>query len=116
MCFDIFFFLHNSEVVTESPTALVAPAVSANTSPGLTAHAAFEKKMNEQMSKGEVLFDSGPIINAIESNNVSTESNSLAQPQPTKPNKALVLIDFQAKKKRKTETVCVTLTSLFIKF
>lgn len=80
------FLSHNSEVVTESQT-VVAPAVAVNTSPALTAHAALEKKMNEQMSKGEVLFDSGPII-AIESNNVTTESNNSGQPQATKTNKA----------------------------
>lgn len=85
------FILHNSEVVTESKTVL-APTVIANTSTGLTAHAALEKKMNEQMSKGEVLFDSGP-INAIESNTVPTEINSTAQPQATKINKTYIFID-----------------------
>lgn len=78
------FLLYNSEVVGE-PAIALAPAVTAITSPGLTAHAAFEKKMNEQMSKGEVLFDSGPIL-PIESNIVSIES-SAAQPQPIKINK-----------------------------
>lgn len=81
------FLFHNSEVVTEPPTVIAHPAVTENTSPGLTAHAAFEKKMNEQMSKGEVLFDSGPII-AIESNNVLTESNTSVQPQAPKVNKS----------------------------
>lgn len=56
--------IFNSEPAKEAST----PAVNVTTN---IASTAFEKKMNEQMSKGNVLFDS------VLSNSNATESNAL---------------------------------------
>lgn len=48
----------SSEAVAEATTVAAVPTITSSSSPSITSANAFEKKMNEQMSKGQVVYDS----------------------------------------------------------